>query len=309
MPGRPVRDRGLIMKAVRYTEFGGPEVLSVVDVDVPEPGPGQVRIKVKASGVNPYDWKLRMGLMPSSVTFPAGVGQDAAGVVSAVGEGVVGVQVGDDVFGTTGNQSAAAEEAVLRVFAPKPGGLSWEQAGAAGLGADAALRGLRALGLSAGQTLLIDGASGGVGLAALQFAVAEGLRVIGTTSPAKHDLVAQLGGTPVAYGAGVAGRVHDVASQGVDGIFQTSGASTDELLTLVDDPAKVVTIVDFGAGTKGVQVNGGAKQWAAALSAVIALAERGHYVVRVGKVFPLDQAGEAQAYSAAGGDGRAVIVP
>jgi NADPH:quinone reductase-like Zn-dependent oxidoreductase len=133
--------------------------------------------------------------------------------------------------------------------------------------------------------------------------------VIGTASPAKHDLVAQLGGTPVTYGAGVADRVRDVASQGVDGIFQTSGASIDELLTLVDDPATVVTIVDFDAGTKGVRVNGGAQQWAAALSAVIALAERGHYVVRVGKVFPLDQAGDAQAYSAAGGDGRAVIVP
>lgn len=297
------------MKAVRYTGFGGPEVLSVVDIDVPEPGSGQVRIKVKATGVNPFDWKLRMGLMRSSVAFPAGVGQDAAGVVTAVGEGVAGVQVGDHVFGTTGNQSAAAEEAILTAFALKPDGLSWEEAGAAGLGAETALRGLRALGLRAGQTLLIEGASGGVGLAALQFAVDEGLRVIGTASPAKHDLIARLGGTPVAYGAGVADRVRDVAAQGVDGIFQTSGASTDELLTLVDDPAKVVTIVDFGASAKGVQVNGGAKQWAASLSAVIALAERGHYVVRVGRVFSLDQAGEAQAYSAAGGDGRAVIVP
>ena len=297
------------MKAVRYTGFGGPEVLSVVDVDVPEPGPGQVRIKVKASGVNPFDWKLRMGLMSSTVAFPAGTGQDAAGVVTAVGEAVAGVRVGDHVFGTTGNQSAAAEEAILTSFAAKPDGLSWEEAGAAGLGAEAALRGLRALGLSAGQTLLIEGASGGVGLAALQFAVAEGLRVIGTASPPKHDLIARLGGTPVAYGPGVADRVREVASEGVDGIFQASGESTDELLTLVDDPAKVVTIVDFGAGAKGVQVNGGAYQWAAALPAVIALAERGHYVVRVGKVFPLDQAGDAQAYNAAGGDGRAVIVP
>jgi NADPH:quinone reductase-like Zn-dependent oxidoreductase len=243
------------------------------------------------------------------VTFPAGVGQDAAGVVTALGEGVTAVQVGDEVFGTTGNQSAAAEEAILTVFALKPGGLSWEEAGAAGLGAKTALRGLRALGLSAGQTLLIDGASGGVGLAALQFAVDEGLRVIGTASPAKHDLITQLGGTPVTYGAGVADRVRDVAPQGVDGIYQAGGASTDELLTLVDDPAKVVTIVDFGAGAKGVQINGGAYQRESALPAVIALAERGHYVVRVGKVFPLDQAGAAHAYSAAGGDGRAVIVP
>ena len=133
--------------------------------------------------------------------------------------------------------------------------------------------------------------------------------MIGTASPAKHDLIARLGGTPVAYGPGVAARVREVASHGVDGIFQAGGESIDELLTLVDDPAKVVTIVDFGAGAKGVQVNGGAYQWAAALPAVIALAERGHYAVRVGKVFPLDQAGEAQAYSAAGGDGRAVIVP
>ena len=296
------------MKAVRYTEFGGPEVLSVVDVELPEPGPGQVRIEVKASGVNPFDWKLRMGFMPSMVSFPAGTGQDAAGVVTALGEGVDAVRVGDAVFGNTGNQSAAAEEAVLTVFAPKPAGLSWEQAGSAGLAAETALRGLRALGLSAGQTLLIDGASGGVGLAALQFAVADGLRVLGTASPAKHDLIGRLGGTPIAHGPGLADRVR-AASPVVDGIFQLGGDSTDDLLTLVDAPARMVTMVDFGAGAKGVQVNGGASEWDAALPAVIALAERGEYVVRVGKVFPLERAGDAQAYSAAGGDGKAVIVP
>lgn len=168
----------------------------MADVECPQPGPGQVRIPVKASGVNPFDWKLRMGFMPAMVAFPAGTGQDAAGVVTAVGEGVTDVQVGDEVFGNTGNQSAAAEEAVLAAFAPKPKNLSWEQAGAAGLAAETALRGLRALGLRAGQTLVIDGASGGVGLAALQFAVEDGLRVIGTSGPAKHALIAQLGGTP-----------------------------------------------------------------------------------------------------------------
>ena len=298
------------MKAVQYTEFGGPEVLHVVDVDLPQPGPGQVRIAVKASGVNPFDWKLRMGFMPAMVAFPAGIGQDAAGVVTALGEGVDAVGVGDEVFGTTGNQSAAAEEAVLVAFAPKPANLTWEQAGSAGLGAETALRGLRALGLTAGQTLLVDGAGGGVGLAALQFAVADGVRVIGSTGASKRDLVTALGGTPVEYGAGIADRVRALAPNGVDGVFQAAGESTDELLTLVDDPAKVVTIVDFAAGAKGVQVSGGgANQWAAALPAVASLADKGTYVVRVGKTFALDQAGDAQAYSAAGGDGRAVIVP
>lgn len=298
------------MKAVQYSEFGGPEVLKVVDVDVPEPGPGQVRVAVKASGVNPFDWKLRMGFMPAMVHLPAGIGQDAAGVVTALGEGVDGVQVGDEVFGTTGNQSAAAEEAVLVAFAPKPAGLTWEQAGSAGLGAETALRGLRTLGLTSGQTLLIDGASGGVGLAALQLAVAEGLKVIGTTGASKRDLIEALGATPVEYGAGVAERVRALAPKGVDGVFQAAGDAIDELLTLVDDPAKVVTIVDFTAGAKGVQVSGGGtNQWPAALLAVVAMADKGQYVVRVGKTFTLDEAGDAQAYSAAGGDGRAVIVP
>ncbi len=298
------------MKAVQYNEFGGPEVLHVVEVDVPEPGPGQVRIAVKASGVNPFDWKLRLGYMPAMVTFPAGIGQDAAGVVTAVGEGVDAVGVGDEVFGTTGRQCAAAEEAVLVAYARKPAGLTWEQAGSAGLGAETALRGLRALGLTAGQTLLIDGASGGVGLAALQFAVADGLRVIGSTGASKNDLVESLGGTPVLYGAGIADRVRALAPGGVDGIYQAAGESTDELLTLIDDPAKMVTIVDFAAGAKGVQVSGGgAGQWAAALPAVVALTEKGTYVIRVGQTFPLEEAGAAQAYSAAGGDGRAVIVP
>ena len=300
---------GQTMKAVQYHEFGGPEVLSVADVPVPQPGPGQVRIAVKASGVNPFDWKLRQGFIPMPVSFPAGISQDAAGVVTALGEGVEHVAVGDEVFGNTGNQSAAAEEAVLVAFALKPASLTWEQAGSAGLGAETAMRCLRALGLTAGQTLVIDGASGGVGLAALQFAVDQGLTVIGTANPAKHDLVAQLGGTPVPYGDGFPDRVRELAPR-VDGVIQAAGDSLDDLLTLVDDPAKVVSIVDYGAPAKGAQLSGGGvREWDAALAGIVKLAERGDYVVRVGRTFSLDEAGEAQAYSAAGGDGRAVIVP
>ncbi|HSN42526.1 MAG TPA: NADP-dependent oxidoreductase, partial [Propionibacteriaceae bacterium] len=282
----------------------------VVDVPLPQPGPGQVRIAVKASGVNPFDWRLRQGLTSMRVSFPAGISQDAAGVVTALGEGVENVEVGDEVFGSTGKQSAAAEEAVLVAFALKPANLTWEEAGSAGLGAETAMRCLRLLGLSAGQTLLIDGASGGVGLAALQFAVDKGLHVIGTANPAKHELVAGLGGAPVSYGDGLADRVRQLSPQGVDGVIQAAGDSLDDLLTLVDDPAKVVTIVDFGAAAKGAQVSGGRhREWDAALAGIVTLAEKGAYVVRVGRTFGLDQAGEAQAYSAAGGDGRAVIVP
>jgi NADPH:quinone reductase-like Zn-dependent oxidoreductase len=153
------------MLALQFDEYGGPEVLHVADAPEPHAGAGQVRVAVRAVSVNPYDWKLRAGYLAEMVplSFPAIPGTDASGVVDEVGEGVEGVAVGDEVFGL--GSATSAEYAVLDLVARKPAGTSFVDAAALGLAVEAAARALDALELSAGDTLLIDGAAGGTGTA------------------------------------------------------------------------------------------------------------------------------------------------
>jgi len=117
------------MRAVTFTDYGGPEVLHVAEAEEPHAGPGQVRIAVRASGVNPIDWKARSGMLREvmPVEFPVIDGREAAGVVDEVGEDVEGVSVGEEVFGFS-VAGAAAEYAVLDDFARKPARLSWQEA-------------------------------------------------------------------------------------------------------------------------------------------------------------------------------------
>ncbi len=117
-----------MVKAVRFSQFGGPEVLEIVDVPDPHPGPGQVRIAVGAAGVNPSDCKKRKGLMDGGL--PQTIGHEAAGVVDELGEGVAGVAVGDHVFGLSAEGAAQAELAVLSWYAPIPPSLDFPGAAA-----------------------------------------------------------------------------------------------------------------------------------------------------------------------------------
>ncbi|WP_410617535.1 alcohol dehydrogenase catalytic domain-containing protein, partial [Amycolatopsis sp. lyj-109] len=167
-------------KKVIFTEFGGPEVLQLVDAEDPHAGPGQVRIAVRAAGVNPVDWRVREGqvLGAHPTVLPSGVGLDAAGVVDEVGDGVVGVEIGDSVFGEGSN--TYAEFAVLTAWAVMPEGLTFEEAAGYPSVVETALRLIREAGVRPGETLLVSGASGGVGSAVLQIARERGIAVIGT---------------------------------------------------------------------------------------------------------------------------------
>ncbi len=180
-----------MLKAVRFSQFGGPEVLEIVDLHDPHPGPGQVRIAVRAAGVNPSDWKKRKGLMDGKL--PQTMGHEAAGVVDELGEGVVDVAVGDRVFGLSAEGAAQAELAVLSYYAPIPPSLDFPEAAALPAAIETATRALDQLGVGSGSTLLINGASGSVGSAAVQLAVVRGARVIGTASPANHEYLRSLG--------------------------------------------------------------------------------------------------------------------
>ena len=212
------------MKAIEFNEYGGPDVLHLVEVKLTHPGPEEIRIKVHAAGVNPSDWKRREGQYRAfeDIQFPTGLGVEGSGIVTEVGPGVAGVAIGDAVFGF-GN-ATMAEEAILTHWARKPDAVSFEVAAGLPVISDTATRALDQVGVEQGQTLLVSGAAGGVGTAILQLAGLRGIPVIGTASAGKHDYVAGLGAIPTTYGDGLAERVGLLAPSGVDAAIDVAGS-------------------------------------------------------------------------------------
>jgi NADPH:quinone reductase-like Zn-dependent oxidoreductase len=289
------------MKAVRFSQFGGPEVLEIVDLPDPHAGPGQVRIVVHAVGINPTDWKLRRGLMGGEL--PQTTGRDVAGVVDEAGEGVTDVTLGDRVFGFSDDGAGAAGLALLTYYAPIPPSLGFAEAAALPVALETATRSLDVLGVGAGSTLLVNGASGGIGSAAVQLAVARGARVIGTASPANHDYLRSLGAEPVAYGEGLARRVRAVAPGGVDVAFDVAGSGVlPELIELADGPEHVVTVTDFdGAKEFGVRFSSGdAGRAVHAIAEIGELIEAGRFSLPVTRTFSLAEIAEAHRLSEEG---------
>ncbi|MER7738135.1 NADP-dependent oxidoreductase [Streptomyces sp. NPDC096538] len=285
------------MRAARYHDYGPADVIVIEDVPEPHAGPGEVRIRVAAASVNPVDWKLRSGEVRAyfPVDFPAIPGRDAAGVVDEVGEGVSNVTVGDEVFGLGGIFGATAEHAVLSAWAAVPEQWSMEQAAGAGLAVATAGRALDALGDLSGRTLLIEGAAGGVGGAAIAMAVARGATVIGTSSPAKHDYLRTLGALPTAYGDGLGERVRGLAPAGVDAVIDLAASgSLADLVAIAGDADRVVTVADAArAGELGVR-HLYAENDATLLAEGAALGGRGKYTPHIQATYPLEDIAEAQ---------------
>ena len=297
------------MKAVRFADYGGPEVLDLVDVAEPHPGGGQVRIAVRAAGVNGIDWKLRSGamreLMP--LTLPSGTGIDAAGIVDEVGEGVDDVRPGDAVFGSGVN--TLAEYAVLTDWAPVPDGLSFEEAAGYGVSVETALRILDQVGIEPGGTLLVSGASGGVGSATVQFARLRGITVIGTASEANHEYLRQLGATPITYGGDLVARVRQAAPNGVGAALDLAGSGViPELVQIVGDPARVLSIADFSAPAHGARVSGDPINRSQALRHAARRFAEGSFHLVVTDSYPLADAARAHRDSATGhAAGRRIV--
>ncbi|HWN28737.1 MAG TPA: NADP-dependent oxidoreductase [Actinomycetospora sp.] len=292
-------------RVVQYRRYGGPEVLEIVEREDPAPGEGQVRLAVRAAAVNPLDWKLRGGAMASADAPPEPrvPGFDLAGVVEAVGDGVVDLAVGDEVLGkAVGGAYAEKALAPVRALTRKPAGVSWEVAAALPVVATTAYRALDLLGIGEGDhtgtTLVVDGAAGGVGVMAVQIAVARGATVIGTASEAHQDEVRALGATPVVYGEGLADRVRAVAPQGVDRAFDTAGkGSLRDLVELTGSPEKALTIADYaGAQELGVTFSSGGDPdaEARALAEAVALVADGRLRAPAVVTYPLEDAGRAQ---------------
>jgi NADPH:quinone reductase-like Zn-dependent oxidoreductase len=290
------------MRAVTYHEYGDPSVLRIENVPEPHAGPGQVRIRVQAASINPIDWKFRAGLLREAIPLqlPAIPGRDAAGVVDEVGDGVTDTAVADRVFGLS-EGGTMAEYAVLAGWAPVPEAWTVEQAAAAGVAAETAIRVLDLLGVVAGRTLLIEGAAGGVGSAAVQIAASRGATVIGTASEGNHGFLRSLGATPTTYGPGLGDRVGALAPGGVDVVFDAVGTgSLAELIKVAPSADDVVTIADPAAQEQGVRLSVGAEPPTPALVAAAALGAAGSYVPQVAATYPLDQIAEAHARSQAG---------
>jgi NADPH:quinone reductase-like Zn-dependent oxidoreductase len=303
-------------KAVRFEEYGGVDVLHVVAVPRPEPGPGQVLVQVKAAGINPGEAKIRAGLLHARwpATFPSGQGSDLAGVVAQAGPGVTGFAPGDEVIGYTDSRASQAEYVVAEAanLTAKPAGVSWEAAGSLFVAGATAYAAVRAVALTAGDTVVVSAAAGGVGSLTVQLARRAGATVIGLASPANHEWLAGHGVIPVSYGEGVADRIRQAAPK-VDAFIDTFGGDYVELaLALGVEPSRVDTIVSFDAvGRYGVKAEGSAAGASAAMLAELAgLIAAGELEIPVAATFPLDQVRDAFRLLAQGHiRGKIVLLP
>jgi NADPH:quinone reductase-like Zn-dependent oxidoreductase len=304
------------VKAVRFDEYGGVEVLKVVDVPRPVPGAGQVLVQVKAAGINPGEAKIRDGLLHSRwpATFPSGEGSDLAGILVQTGPGVTGLSAGDEVIGWTDNRASQAEYVVVEEhnLTAKPAGVPWAVAGALFVAGATAWAAVRAVNLTEGDTVVVAGAAGGVGSLAVQLARRAGATVIGLAGEAHHRWLADHGVIAVAYGEGVADRIRHAVSK-VDAFIDTFGADYVELaLELGVEPSRVDTIANFGAVARyGVKAEGRAAAASAGVLAELAgLIAAGELEVPIAATFPLDRVQDAYRRLAEGHLlGKIVLLP
>jgi NADPH:quinone reductase-like Zn-dependent oxidoreductase len=282
-------------KAVRFAEYGGTDVLQVVDVPEPEPAAGEVLVQVKAASINPGEGKIRQGLLHDRwpATFPPGQGSDLAGVVAKVGAGVDGFAVGDEVVGFTDQRASQAEYAVAAAknLTIKPANVSWEVAGSLFVAGTTAYAAVRAVSLKPGDTVAVSGAAGGVGSLVVQLARRAGAEVIGIAGPANHDWLLAHGAKPVAYGAGLAERLKE-AGPGLNALIDTHGDGYVKLaVDLGVDPARIDTIADFAAIEKyGVKGEGSAAASTAdVIAELAALVAEGGLEIPIAATFPLTE--------------------
>ena len=299
------------------TDFGGLDVLRKVEVDVQPPGPGEVTVEVLAIGMNPADYKhFSAGRNNDRSALPIRIGYEIAGIISAIGSDTEiasgGGVVGDEVlaFRVSGGYATSLTVPASDVFA-KPAALNFPAAANLLLAGATAAEMLHVMKVEEGDTILVHGASGAVGVSVLQQAKLLGVRVIGTASEGRFDVVRGFGGEPVAYGDGLEQRVRELAPEGIAASLDTVGTdeAVDVSLAVTGDKSRVVTIAAFGrAQSDGIRAIGGAmpesaKFRAAVRAHLVELAARGDLVVPVARTFPFDEAVHALEFLSGGHPG------
>jgi NADPH:quinone reductase-like Zn-dependent oxidoreductase len=285
-----------VSRAVRFDRYGAADVLTVDEVEDRSPGPTEVRVRVVTAGINPGEIPVREGAMHERfpAVFPSGQGSDFAGVVVEVGERVDGVAVDDDVIGFSDQRNAQAESVTIaadRVI-PKPHGVPWEAAGSLYVAGTTARACIDAVRVRRGDTVVVAGAGGGVGILATQLAVLAGAAVVATASKENHAYLTSIGAIPVEYGKGLADRIRKIVPDGVDAFIDTHGDGNVEVaVALGVDRDRINTIADFAARKKyGVKGDGMAtvspREVLIELARLIAA---GELRVPIAASYPLDQ--------------------
>jgi NADPH:quinone reductase len=318
------------MKAIRVHKFGGPEVLQLDEVADPKAGPGQVLVEVKAAGVNPVDTYIRSGSYAQVPPLPYIPGGDAAGVVKAVGDGVKRFKPGDRVWVARAAGYATLAACDVALVHPLPASLSFAQGAAVGIPYATAYRGLhhKAQG-KPGETLLVHGASGGVGIAAVQMGVAHGMTVVGTGGTERgRKLVAEQGAHHVLdhTSPDYTKRLMELTdTRGADVILEMlANVNLQKDLDVVARLGRIVVIGNRGTieinprGAMGKDAtiaglalwNASPAELASIMAALTAGLANGTLRPVVGREFPLAQAAAAQqAVLEPGAHGKIVLVP
>jgi NADPH:quinone reductase-like Zn-dependent oxidoreductase len=249
-------------RAVRYEKYGDVDVLKIEDVEPPQPAADQILVEVVAAGINPGEISVRVGAYHDMwpATFPSGQGSDFAGRVIEVGPSVTEFAVGDEVVGWSDWRSSQAEYVVVPAdhLTKKPAALDWMRAGSLFVAGVTAYVSVRAVQPAEGETVVVSGAAGGVGVTAAQLARNTGARVLGIASERNAAWLRSVGITPIAYGDGLEDRIRQAAPDGVDAFVDTYGTGyVDLALALGVDKARINTIADFAAVQKyGVKSDG-----------------------------------------------------
>jgi NADPH:quinone reductase-like Zn-dependent oxidoreductase len=294
------------MKALRLQSYGEPtDVLHLEEVAIPSPAAGQVRVRVHACALNPADWAVCRGFLP--VPPPRGIGFDVSGIAEAVGEGVMNVQVGDLLFGVPdyiGQPTAgAAECAILKVFVPIPEGLDPTEAAALPMAVETAARSIDLLGLTAGQTLMVNGGGTMTGFAAVQIALLRGAHVIATAGETFAGRLRELGAKVTPYGEGMVERVRELAGGAPDFALHTAqvkGTLPDLVKIVGGDPKRVLSFADFDEDGIGVRTTGrekGASPRYDVLGQYAQLATEGRFTIPIARTFALEDWREAAELS------------
>jgi NADPH:quinone reductase-like Zn-dependent oxidoreductase len=302
-----------VVKAFGYRSNGTADVQEFLELEQPSPLAGELLVQVRAAGVNPVDWKIRSGAYGTTPPdkLPTVFGFEASGVVRGLGRDVEGFAVGDEVFGRVAPGSGGWAEFTLLTAdgtAHKPPHLSFNDAATLSIAGATAYDGVTQLELKPGQTLLINGASAGVGVAAAQIARGLDINVIGLASEAKRALVESLDATFVAYGDGVADRVRQLMPDGVDAIFDLAGGDgLRAVADLVVDKTKLISAADPATAAE-VGGHGIVRDYdRRILDVLAAMVADGKLNPHVEDVVPFDKAADALA-AVEGGHAKGKVV-